>query len=204
MFFCQSFTNTNHTHRTLHPWTYKSGCSRDNGQTFNNDLKKYCKALATKNRQRRLINAKFEQKKTQNMKKKCQWIFQSKLLADFCQLRLEKCSPWHSWTNNCVCKYQMFKKNRTSRVLSGQVPFSDNLSEDKHNISVFPHPWWRAKGGEKVEGLSVGKGGVKGVKKDYWWRKGGKVMDDERWARLRVGKRLKKNRALGCSLYTNL
>jgi hypothetical protein len=30
---------------------------------------------------------------------------------------------WHSWTSNCVCKYQMFKKNRTSRVLSGQVPF---------------------------------------------------------------------------------
>jgi hypothetical protein len=38
--------------------------------------KKDCKALATKNCQRRLINAKLEWEKTQNMRK---W------LADFCQ-----------------------------------------------------------------------------------------------------------------------
>jgi hypothetical protein len=35
----------------------------------------------------------------------------------------KKSPPWHSWTSNCVCKYQMFIKNRTSRILSKQVTF---------------------------------------------------------------------------------
>jgi hypothetical protein len=35
----------------------------------------------------------------------------------------KKSPPWHSWTSNCICKYQMYKKNRTSRILSGQVTF---------------------------------------------------------------------------------
>jgi hypothetical protein len=90
MFFCQSYTNTNHTHRALHPCTYKSGFSRNNGQiSNNNNNNNYCKALATKNCPRRLINAKLERKKTQNMLGKCQQTFQSKWLADICQLRLD-------------------------------------------------------------------------------------------------------------------
>ena len=47
-------------------------------------IKKNCKALVKKNRPKRLINAKLERKKTQNIKKKCQQTFQSKWLADFC------------------------------------------------------------------------------------------------------------------------
>jgi hypothetical protein len=46
----------------------------------------------TKNRPRRLINAKLEQKKAQNMRTKtsnAERTFQSKWLADFCQLRLD-------------------------------------------------------------------------------------------------------------------
>ena len=41
-------------------YTYKLGCSGDNEQIFNNNKKKYCKVLATKNRQRRLINSKLD------------------------------------------------------------------------------------------------------------------------------------------------
>ena len=50
---------------------------------------KDCKALATKNCMRRLISAKLGWKKAQNMRKKHQQTFQSKFIADFCQLRLD-------------------------------------------------------------------------------------------------------------------
>lgn len=92
----------------------------DNGQIFNNN--KYCKALVTKNCPRSLINAKLEQKKTQNVrKKKCQWTFQSKWLANFCQLRLEAdsvsyCLIWRKYPDIADQKSLMFIGKIMNRV----------------------------------------------------------------------------------------
>ena len=82
MFFCQSYTNMNHTHSVQHPWTYISGFSRDNRHIFNNNNKD-CKALATKNYLRSLINPKLKSGKRQEYEKKVPTDFLVQVVSRF-------------------------------------------------------------------------------------------------------------------------
>ena len=34
----------------------------------------------------------------------------------------KKSPPWHSWTNNCACRYRMYKKNRISNFFQITCP----------------------------------------------------------------------------------
>jgi hypothetical protein len=63
----------NHTHRTYHPWIYKSGFTRNNGHIFNNNKKKKkitARLWRKTMRLRRLIITNLDRKKTQNMRKR--------------------------------------------------------------------------------------------------------------------------------------
>ena len=87
-------------------------------------MKKDCKALVTKNCLRRLINANLEQKDTE-YEKKHQQTFQSKWLADFSRL----------WLDKAIAKINPNEFNRyenifiTAYVVSQNIlPFTDHIN----------------------------------------------------------------------------